>query len=617
MAKPVKSDDIAQVGTVSANGDATIGTIIANAIKHVGKDGVITVEESMTAETTLEVVEGMRFDRGYLSPYFVTDPERRKAFLKDALILTYEQRINSLKELLPVLELVAKKNRSLLIIAEDVEGEALATLVVNKLRGNLEVAAVKAPGFGDRRKVILEDIAILTGARLISAELGIRLENVGLSDLGSAKKVSIDKDNTTIVQGAGKLADIQGRIERLRVQVEDASSEHDRDTLQERLAKLASGVAVIKVGAATETELKEKRARVEDALHATRAAMEEGIVPGGGVALLRAQGSLHDLGVLNDDEVSGVEILGRALEEPLWQIARNAGREGSTVIAKVLENKNHEFGFNAATEKFENLIKAGVVDAAKVTRIALQNAASGAGMMLTTGATVTESRPGASTSLVDEALRRKNLEQRERELPRSHSTFRYSRRPITTPVSGRHAKPAARRNPTIEGRTMNVMHLPLLPAESSLRSALEAMRSHQKSAVVRQAGSKFDLFKAGEIFWGLAHQVASLSGLTSSLPAHNLSPNEIAQWALNISSPPATRRKYENFLDSVGLTYAVIKATQGTAIVVTRHEYNEVGYGGPKDCYCLGPDHHDFPPPTVSPGSTCNQCSFKIHCEYY
>ncbi len=393
LSKPVKGDAIAQVGTVSANGDATIGTIIAEAMGQVGKDGVITVEESKTMETSLEVVEGMQFDRGYLSPYFVTDPERMESTLENALILIHEKKISSMKDLLPLLEQVAKLGKPMLIIAEDVEGEALATLVVNKLRGTLNIAAVKAPGFGDRRKAMLEDIAILTGGKVISEDLGIKLESVQLSDLGRVKKITIDKDNTTIVEGAGKQADIEGRVKTIRTQIEETSSDYDREKLQERLAKLVGGVAVIKVGAATETEMKEKKARVEDAMHATRAAVEEGIVPGGGVALVRAAKTLDKFDVAKDgdsDEQIGVSIVKRALEEPLRQIVQNAGKEGAVVVERVRGDKNDNFGFNAQTENFEDLVKAGVIDPAKVTRTALQNAASIAGLMLTTEAMVSE-----------------------------------------------------------------------------------------------------------------------------------------------------------------------------------------------------------------------------------
>jgi chaperonin GroEL len=395
LSKPVKGDAIAQVGTVSANGDANIGGIIAEAMNKVGKDGVITVEESKTMETALEVVEGMQFDRGYLSPYFVTDPERMEVVLDNPLILINEKKISSMKDLLPLLEQVAKMGKPMLIIAEDVEGEALATLVVNKLRGTLNIAAVKAPGFGDRRKAMLEDVAILTGGKVISEDLGIKLENVKLEDLGRAKKVTIDKDNTTIVEGNGKHSDIEGRVKTLRAQIEDTSSDYDREKLQERLAKLVGGVAVIKVGAATETEMKEKKARVEDAMHATRAAVEEGIVPGGGVTLVRAAKALEKFlankeGEGDADEQIGVTIVKRALEEPLRQIVQNAGKEGAVIVERVRAEKNENVGFNAATEQFEDLVKAGVIDPAKVTRTALQNAASIAGLMLTTEAMVSE-----------------------------------------------------------------------------------------------------------------------------------------------------------------------------------------------------------------------------------
>ncbi len=390
QSKPIKGDAIAQVGTVSANGDQTIGGIIAEAMKKVGKDGVITVEESKSLDTLLEVVEGMQFDRGYLSAYFVTDPERMEATLENALILLNEKKITSMKDLLPLLEQVAKMGKPLLIIAEDVEGEALATLVVNKLRGTLQVCAVKAPGFGDRRKAMLEDIAILAGGKVISEDLGLRLENVKLEDLGKAKKITIDKDNTTIVEGAGKAADIQGRVATIRRQIEDTTSEYDREKLQERLAKLVGGVAVIKVGAATETELKEKKARVEDAMHATRAAVEEGIVPGGGVTLVRAAKALDALKLKDEDEQIGVNIVKRALEEPLRRIAENAGHEGAVIVERVKAEKNDSMGFNAESEQFEDLVKAGVIDPAKVVRTALQNAASIAALMLTTEALVSE-----------------------------------------------------------------------------------------------------------------------------------------------------------------------------------------------------------------------------------
>src|SRR5713226_5395019 len=394
LSKKVKDNEaIAQVGTISANGDATIGNLIAEAMGKVGQDGVITVEESKTLETALEVVEGMQFDRGYLSPYFVTDPERMEAALEDARILIHEKKISSMKDLLPLLEQVAKLGKPMLLIAEDVEGEALATLVVNKLRGTLQCAAVKAPGFGDRRKAMLEDVGILTGGKVISEDLGIKLENVQLSDLGRAKKITIDKDNTTLVEGAGKQADIEGRVKAIRAQIEETTSDYDREKLQERLAKLVGGVAVIKVGAATETEMKEKKARVEDAMHATRAAVEEGIVPGGGVTLVRAAKALEKLDLTkdgDDDEQIGVTIVKRALEEPLRQIVQNAGKEGAVVVERIRSDKNDNFGFNAETEGFEDLGKAGVIDPTMVTRVALQNAASIAGLMLTTEAMVSE-----------------------------------------------------------------------------------------------------------------------------------------------------------------------------------------------------------------------------------
>jgi chaperonin GroEL len=387
--KDVKGDMIAQVGTISANNDKQIGGIIAEAMKKVGKDGVITVEESKTMDTTLEVVEGMQFDRGYLSPYFITDAERMECVLENALILIHEKKISSMKDLLPLLEQIAKLGKPLLIIAEEVEGEALATLVVNKLRGTLQCAAVKAPGFGDRRKAMLEDIAVLTGGKAVTEDLGIKLENVKIEDLGKAKKVTIDKDNTTIVEGAGKAGEIEGRVKQIRQQIEITTSDYDREKLQERLAKLVGGVAVIKVGAATETELKEKKARVEDAMHATRAAVEEGIVPGGGTALLRALPAIDKIKAEGDEHV-GVGIVKRALEEPARQIAHNAGFEGAVVIGKIRDSKDDHFGFNADTGEYVDLVKAGVIDPAKVTRLALQNAASIAGLMLTTEALVAE-----------------------------------------------------------------------------------------------------------------------------------------------------------------------------------------------------------------------------------
>jgi chaperonin GroEL len=381
--------EIAQVATVSANWDKTIGEIIADAMDKVGKDGTITVEEAKSIETTLEVVEGMQFDKGYLSPYFVTNAEAMEAILENAYILIYEKKISSLKDLLPLLEKVAKAGRPLLIISEDVEGEALATLVVNKLRGTLQVCAVKAPGFGDRRKAMLEDIAVLTGGRLISEDLGIKLENIKLEDLGRAKRVTIDKENTTIVEGEGKKADIQGRVAQIRRQIEETTSDYDREKLQERLAKLAGGVAVVNVGAATETEMKEKKARVEDALHATRAAVEEGIVPGGGVAFLRTQKALDNIKDLEPDEKVGVAIVRRAIEEPTRQLANNAGREGALVVEEVKKRKGNE-GYDVANDEYTDLVKAGIVDPTKVTRSALQNAASIAGLLLTTEALVTE-----------------------------------------------------------------------------------------------------------------------------------------------------------------------------------------------------------------------------------
>jgi len=387
--KPVSGDMIAQVGSVSANNDETIGHIIAEAMKKVGKDGVITVEESKTLETLLEVVEGMQFDRGYLSPYFVTDPERMEATQENAYILIHEKKISSMKDLLPLLENIAKSGKPLLLIAEDVEGEALATLVVNKLRGTLQVCAVKAPGFGDRRKAMLQDIAILTGGKAITEDLGIKLENVQVSDLGQAKKITIDKDNTTIVEGKGKHNEIEGRVKEIRSQIDKTTSDYDREKLQERLAKLVGGVAVIKVGAATETEMKEKKARVEDAMHATRAAVEEGIVPGGGVALARCYNALDKLKVEGDEQI-GVNIVKRAIQEPLRMIAANAGQEGSIVLAKVTGEKTPNYGYNALTDKYEDLVEAGVLDPTKVVRTALQNAGSIASLMLTTEALVSE-----------------------------------------------------------------------------------------------------------------------------------------------------------------------------------------------------------------------------------
>ena len=393
LSQPVKGDMIAQVGTVSANTDATIGKIIAEAMDKVGKDGVITVEEAKTIETSLDVVEGMQFDRGYLSPYFVTDPERMESVLEDPLILIHEKKISAMKDLLPILEKIAQTGKALVVIAEDLEGEALATLVVNKLRGTLKVAAVKAPGYGDRRKAMLEDIAILTNGRAITEDLGLKLENLKLEDLGTAKRVVIDKDNTTIIEGAGTKKAIEGRVKQIRTQVEETTSDYDREKLQERLAKLVGGVAVIKVGAATETEMKEKKARVEDAMHATKAAVEEGIVPGGGVALLRASAILESFAKgadLDHDERLGIDIVRKASEEPTRWIAQNAGLEGSIVAAKIKEAKDKHWGFNAQSEEYEDLVKVGVIDPTKVVRTALTNAASIAALLLTTEALVSE-----------------------------------------------------------------------------------------------------------------------------------------------------------------------------------------------------------------------------------
>jgi chaperonin GroEL len=394
LSKPVKGKMIAQVGTISANSDETIGNIIAEAMEKVGKDGVITVEESKSMDTSLEVVEGMRFDRGYLSPYFVTDPERMEAVLEDPLLLIFEKKISSMKDLLPILEKIAQQGKPLLIVAEEVEGEALATLVVNKLRGTLKAAAVKAPGYGDRRKAMLEDIAILTGGKAITEDLGIKLENIKLEDLGRAKKVVIDKENTTIIEGAGTAKAIEGRVKQIRTQIDETTSDYDREKLQERLAKLVGGVAVIKVGAATETEMKEKKARVEDAMHATKAAVEEGIVPGGGVALLRAIPALDKLlkdeKDLSHDIRVGVELTRRAIEEPARWIAANAGQEGNIVVAQIKAAKEADWGYNAQTDTFENLTEAGVIDPTKVVRTAMQNASSVAALMLTTEAVVAE-----------------------------------------------------------------------------------------------------------------------------------------------------------------------------------------------------------------------------------
>ena len=391
FSKPVTGEMIAQVGTISANSDSTIGVIIAEAMKKVGKDGVITVEESKTLETQLEVVEGMQFDRGYLSPYFVTDPDRMEVVLEEPYILIHEKKISSMKDLLPLLEQVARNGKPLLIIAEDVDGEALASLVVNKQRGTLNVAAVKAPGFGDRRKAMLEDIAKLTGGKAITEDLGIKLENVKVEDLGRAKRLTIDKDNTTIVEGRGETSAIEGRVKEIRNQIDKTTSDYDREKLQERLAKLVGGVAVIKVGAATETEMKEKKARVEDAMHATRAAVEEGIVPGGGVALVRCTPDVEELiKTLEGDEKIGAQIIRRAIEEPLRQIVGNAGEEGAVVVGKIHESGDNHYGYNAGTNVFEDLVAAGVIDPTKVTRTALQNAASIAGLMLTTEAMVAD-----------------------------------------------------------------------------------------------------------------------------------------------------------------------------------------------------------------------------------
>src|SRR5438876_718269 len=393
LSKPTKEQkEIAQVGTISANNDSTIGEIIAEAMSKVGKEGVITVEEAKSLDTQLEVVEGMQFDRGYLSPYFVTDPDRMESVYEDVYILIHEKKISAMKDLLPLLEQVARSGKPLLIIAEDLEGEALATLVVNKIRGTLQCVGVKAPGFGDRRKAMLEDVAILTGGRVIAEELGMKLENVTLQDLGRCKRLVVDKDNTTIVDGAGKKADIEGRIKQIRAQIEETTSDYDREKLQERLAKLVGGVAVVRVGAATEVEMKEKKARVEDALHATRAAVEEGIVPGGGVSLLWCQKALDKVRGADDDEKTGIEIVRRALEEPIRIIVQNAGAEGAIVVGKVKEAAKLNYGYNAQTDEYEDLVAAGVIDPTKVTRTALQNAASIAGLLLTTECVVVEKK---------------------------------------------------------------------------------------------------------------------------------------------------------------------------------------------------------------------------------
>src|SRR5882672_10356752 len=398
LSRPVAGKMISQVGRISSNNDESIGAIIADAMEKVGKDGVITVEEAKGLDTSLEIVEGMQFDRGYLSPYFITDPERMEIVLEDAYILIHEKKISSMKDLLPVLELVAKSGKPLVIVAEDVEGEALATLVVNKLRGTLHTAAVKAPGFGDRRKAMLEDISVLTGGKAITEDLGIKLENIKVTDLGRAKKVVIDKDNTTIVEGAGKSKEIEGRIKQIRAQIEETTSDYDREKLQERLAKLAGGVALIKVGAATETEMKEKKARVEDALNATRAAVEEGIVPGGGVALLRASEALGSL-KLSGDEATGVAIVRRALEEPIRQIVQNAGLEGSVVVDKVKASKDMTHGFDAESNEYVDMVQAGIIDPTKVERVALQNAASIASLLLTTEAVIADLPESAGSAM--------------------------------------------------------------------------------------------------------------------------------------------------------------------------------------------------------------------------
>jgi len=390
--------EIAQVGAISANNDQEIGDLIAEAMEKVGKDGVITVEEAKSLETTLETVEGMQFDRGYLSPYFVTDPEKMEAVLEDGLILIHDKKISSMKDLLPILEKVAQLGKALLIIAEDIEGEALATLVVNKLKGTLRVASVKAPGFGDRRKAMLQDVAVLTGGQVISEEVGFKLENAVITDLGKAKRIVVDKDNTTLIDGAGDSDKIQGRIKEIKAQIDKTTSDYDKEKLQERLAKLAGGVAVINVGAATESEMKEKKARVEDALHATRAAVEEGIVPGGGVAFIRAQGALKKLKLEDSDEQIGVEIVRKAIEEPIRMIVQNAGGEGSIVVEKVRASKDNAYGYNALTDNYENLVNAGVIDPTKVTRTALQNAASIAGLLLTTEALIVEKKEEKAAS---------------------------------------------------------------------------------------------------------------------------------------------------------------------------------------------------------------------------
>ncbi len=602
----IKLEQIPHIATVSANGDAEIGAMIGEAFNKVGRDGVITVEESKTIRTTLDVVEGMQFDRGYISPYFVTDPERLEAVLEYPYILIHDQKITALT-MLPLLEQVAKTDHPLLIIAPDVEGEALATLVVNKIRGTLKVCATKAPGFGDRQLALLEDLAILTGAKLISERAGMKLENTHLSDLGRAEKATIDKDNTTIIGGGGTSETLERRVRSIRQEIELSSADYDREKLQERLAKLAGGVAVIRVGGTTETEFKERKARVEDAVSATRAALEEGVVPGGGVALLRAQDGLQQLELRDEDEIIGVEILGRALEEPMWQIAQNAGYEGNSVIEKTLSATHPNIGFNARTGIFEDLIAAGVMDPAKVTRIALQNAASIAGLMLTTDAVISElptEKP--ETILPDSRI----VPAKRRQQPVSRRAFRYY-------GAGTGAATARARvqSFTDERRAMHVVHVPMLTATTALQDALTAMRVQQRSGVVRESQASLDLVMIGDIYGALADQQSELANVSVSEPIYRLSPPDIRTWNLDARDPWNTETEFENFLDSVSHSYALLNSFAGTALIVTRHEgLGEALEFSPRRCYCRGPFHHGYPPPSVAHNSICDQCGAIIDC---
>src|ERR1043165_554557 len=602
----IEPDQIADIATVSANGDIEIGRMISAAVDQVGSDGAITVEESRTIETTLDVVEGMQFDQGYLSSYFVTDPARMEAVLENAFILLHDQKISALT-MVSLLEEVAKTNRPLLVIASDVTGEALATLVVNQLRGTLKVCAVKAPGFGERQTAMIEDLAGLTGATVVSEKTGIGLDSARLSYLGRAEKVTVNKDSTTIVGGAGDADDIKRRANRLRQEIEDTSSDYDREKLRERLAKLTGGVAVIKAGGSTETAVKERKARVENAVNATQAAIAEGIVPGGGVALLRAQPALQTLDLNDPDEIIGLEIVGRALEEPMWQIAQNAGFEGNSVIEKNLSARNPNTGFNVRTGRFEDLIEVGVVDPAKVTRIALQNAASIAALMLTTDALISDLPESKGESTQPE---KSHSTVRLRQQHVSRSSFRYYGAAISV---GTARSPV--QSLSDERSVMHVVHLPILTARTSCHDALAAMRIQQRSGVLRESPVNVDLIKIGDLYGALGQHLPDLSSVGVTEPVYQLTSQDISNWNLDVVNPWNTQTEFQNFMNTEGHTYALASSFSGTAIIVTRSEQ----FGGPLEeiprrCYCRGPFHHPYPPPNVSSGTICDICKNIIDC---